>query len=592
MGGQPADRISHVVPLRAARSFRSTPAPFHSSYAGCCRPGRRQRPLRRPAARRQFASLDQFFRTVRVQSWDRMELDAEVATRAVPRLDHLPLHVPDQSAVLAPRGCHFGLARTHVPSETVPSLTSNRPVKWNPPSVPGPFAHMLLTIPVSTSGISDAAAASGAAGGSRSGVASSAPQPVVGRRPSRASRASGLQWRQCTAHRHPAAIRCNQSHESGRGAAAPLARQRAQSPGNALRASPSEAASPGTAASSTSRQPRQHRRWTGDRFPPHGRARARPPSPACHRRARPGGRHPWPCRLLSRQDAIRSGARGCAARHHGETSDGPEHRGLPLASTHRALDERIVEEIRVGTDGVLMRQIVHREAEAGPRGRHTTRGRRRPDATVNTKRCQKALPSTPARTTGAPPPSHRHPGPSRRESVHQVRMDQHPCVGEGRGRPSGLVDVIVHQPEQPVARHLEPAGHRRVPDAASRRHRSGVNARSNRMLPQKWTVRPRSGWPAQDRAARRRGLVDQVKAGLTRLLDEFLHGIHEFFDTRRFVARGKSRFTSAGHSASSSSHGPGSVCSSGHLPTVAAPGSGYRAPAGSRRGAARSRGRG
>jgi hypothetical protein len=119
-----------------------------------------------------------------------------------------------------------------------------------------------------------------------------------------------------------------------------------------------------------------------------------------------------------------------------------------------------------------------------------------------------------------------------REAVHQVGMDQDAGLGEGLGDARHLVDrdALLHQLEQAVGGHLQPA---RDGDAAAVGQLAGtapgVKDFSKRMLPHQEIARLRR---LQLRGQglerlRRRGLVDEMEAGLPGLGDDGLDAVDQ-----------------------------------------------------------------
>ena len=117
------------------------------------------------------------------------------------------------------------------------------------------------------------------------------------------------------------------------------------------------------------------------------------------------------------------------------------------------------------------------------------------------------------------------------------------------------------------------------PDRASSSASSGVKVFSKRMLPHQVMVTPRAiRRSARARSAGgRRGLVDEVKAGLAGLGDQRLDAIDQQVGGRGVVAADVVQGDVAeACTSSSSSRGPRSACSSGRRTTAGASGSASR----------------
>src|SRR5438270_1977151 len=127
----------------------------------------------------------------------------------------------------------------------------------------------------------------------------------------------------------------------------------------------------------------------------------------------------------------------------------------------------------------------------------------------------------------------------RREAIHQIRVHHDARIAERASHARYLFDghAFLHEPEQSIRRHFEPAAHG---DAAGCGEQTAQLEREGSLETN--IAPPRDAEFLVDEAlcecthaCRRRGLVDQVEAGLARLRDQRSNALHDDVLTRPIV---------------------------------------------------------
>ena len=127
----------------------------------------------------------------------------------------------------------------------------------------------------------------------------------------------------------------------------------------------------------------------------------------------------------------------------------------------------------------------------------------------------------------------------RREAIHQIRVHHDACIAERASHARHLFDgdAFLHELEQSIRRHFEPAAHGYAAGCGEQTAQLGREGflETNVAPPRDAEFLVDEALCECTHACRRRGLVDQVEARLVRLRDQRSNALHDDVLTRPIV---------------------------------------------------------